>query len=126
MCGESVSSPLIPDDAAYLIFFCRVVERLEGGAEKAVALVEEKSRDLLGQAASDVFSHLLHLGPDFDFAVVLGLVREVIRATLAEWVEVPVKDLVTRLAPKGWAWTLETARLPYPPPCSPSRVMYQV
>ncbi|KAE8798874.1 hypothetical protein D1007_25842 [Hordeum vulgare] len=101
ICGEGVSSTLVPDDGGYLGFFLRVVARLDAGAEKAHALAEEESCDLLGQGASDVFSHLLHLNPDFDFAVVLGPVPETIRVTLAEWVEVHVKDLVTRLAPEG-------------------------
>ncbi|KAE8790569.1 hypothetical protein D1007_35081 [Hordeum vulgare] len=96
ICGEGVSSPLVPDDVGYLGFFSRVVECLEAGAEKAHALVEEKNRDVLGQAASDVFSHLLCLDPDFDFAAVLGPVLETIRAALAEWVEVHVKDLSVR------------------------------
>ncbi|KAE8798932.1 hypothetical protein D1007_25775 [Hordeum vulgare] len=99
--GEGVSSPLVLDDAGYLGFFFHVVECPEEGAEKAHTLAEDKSRDLLGQAASDVFSHLLHLDPDFDFAVVLGPVRETIRAALAEWVEVHGEDLVTRLVPEG-------------------------
>ncbi|KAE8773137.1 hypothetical protein D1007_54759 [Hordeum vulgare] len=99
--GEGVSGPLIPDDSGYLGFFYRVVEHFETSAEKALALAEEKSRDLLGQAALDVFSHLLRLDPDFDFASVLDLVRETIRAALPEWVEVHLEDLVTRLAPEG-------------------------
>ncbi|KAE8781694.1 hypothetical protein D1007_45028 [Hordeum vulgare] len=101
ICGDGDSSPLVPNDAGYLGFFFRVVEFLEAGAEKAHALVEEKSRDLLGQAASDIFSHLLHLDPDFDIAAVLDLVTEKICAALAEWVEVHVEDLVARLAPEG-------------------------
>ncbi|KAE8766289.1 hypothetical protein D1007_62504 [Hordeum vulgare] len=76
------------------------MEHHEAGAEKALALSEEKSRDLFGQAASDVFNHLVRLDPDFDFASVLDPVPEMIRA-LAELVEVHVEDLVTRLAPEG-------------------------
>ncbi|KAE8774434.1 hypothetical protein D1007_53208 [Hordeum vulgare] len=101
ICGEGVSGPLIPDDSGYLGFFCRVVEHLETSARKALAFVEEKSRDLLGQAASDVFTHLLHLDPDFDFASVLDPVPETIRAALAEWVDVHVEDVVARLGPEG-------------------------
>ncbi|KAE8785235.1 hypothetical protein D1007_41068 [Hordeum vulgare] len=72
MCGKGVSGALIPDDSTCLGFFYhRVVQHLVAGAEKALALAEEKSRDLLGQAASDVFNHLLRLDPDFDFASVL-------------------------------------------------------
>ncbi|KAE8818269.1 hypothetical protein D1007_03899 [Hordeum vulgare] len=84
ICGEGVSIPLVLDDAGFLGFFLRVVECLEAGAEKAHALAEEKSRDLLGQAASDVFSHLLRLDPDFDSAAVLDPVPEMIRLALAE------------------------------------------
>ncbi|KAE8773079.1 hypothetical protein D1007_54820 [Hordeum vulgare] len=98
--GEGVSGPVIPDDSGYVGFFFRIVEHLEVGAEKVLALAREKSRDLLGQAASDVFSHLLRLNTDFDFASVLGPVPETIRAALAEWVKVHMEDLVTRLAPK--------------------------
>ncbi|KAE8799270.1 hypothetical protein D1007_25399 [Hordeum vulgare] len=79
ICGEGVSDPVIPDDVGYLGFFYRVVEHLEAGARKALTLAEEKSRDLLCQAASDVFSHLLRLNPDFDFALVLDPVLEMIR-----------------------------------------------
>ena len=101
ICGKCVSGPLIPDDSKCLGFFYRIVEHLEAGAEKALALAEEKSCNLLGQAALDVFSHLLRLDPDFDFASVLDPVPETICAALAEWVEVHVEDLVTRLAPEG-------------------------
>ncbi|KAE8818539.1 hypothetical protein D1007_03671 [Hordeum vulgare] len=102
ICGEGISGPLIRDNAGYLGFFYRIVEHLEAGAGKALALAEESSRDLLGQAASDVFSHLLRLDLDFDFASLLDLVPETIRAAMAEWVEVHVEDLVTRLAPEGY------------------------
>ncbi|KAE8789330.1 hypothetical protein D1007_36505 [Hordeum vulgare] len=98
ICGKGVSSPVDPDNASYLGFFFRVLECLEAGAENAHALAEEKSRDLLGQAASNVFNHLLRLDPDYDFATVLGPVQEKIRAALAEWVKVHVKDLVTSLS----------------------------
>ncbi|KAI5007705.1 hypothetical protein ZWY2020_008753 [Hordeum vulgare] len=101
ICGEVVSSLLVPDDAGYLGLFFRVVECLHAGAKKAHVLVEEKSRDLLGQAVLDVFSHLLRLDPDFDFATLLGPVPETIRAALAKLVEVHVEDLVTSLPPEG-------------------------
>ncbi|KAE8807870.1 hypothetical protein D1007_15814 [Hordeum vulgare] len=101
ICRESISSPLIPDNFGYLGFFCRIMEHLEASAGKALALTEEKSRDLLGQAASDVISHLLRLDPDFDFALVLDRVHATIRTVLAEWVEVHVEDLVAKLAPEG-------------------------
>ncbi|KAE8814014.1 hypothetical protein D1007_08652 [Hordeum vulgare] len=101
MCGEGVSGPLIPDESGYLgIFYC-VVERLEAGSEKALALTEEKSRDLLGQAVSDIFRHLLCLDLDFGFASVLDPVLETIHSGLAEWVEVHVEDLVSRFSPEG-------------------------
>ncbi|KAE8793591.1 hypothetical protein D1007_31750 [Hordeum vulgare] len=74
--GKSVSSPLVPDDARYLGFFLRFMEHLEAGAAKAFALTEENGRDLLSQAAPDVFSHLLGVEPDCDFAAVLDLVSE--------------------------------------------------
>ncbi|KAE8773554.1 hypothetical protein D1007_54169 [Hordeum vulgare] len=101
ICGESISGPLIPNDSEYLGFFYRIMERLEASAEKAFALAEEKSRDLLGQAASDIFSHLLRLNPDFDFTSVPDPVPETFRAALAEWVEVHVQDLVARLTLDG-------------------------
>ncbi|KAE8783752.1 hypothetical protein D1007_42731 [Hordeum vulgare] len=82
ICGEGVSGPLIPDDFGYLGFFYCVVERLEASADKAFALVEENSCDLMGQGVSDVLSHLLRLDPDFDFASVLDPVPEMIRAAL--------------------------------------------
>ncbi|KAE8791159.1 hypothetical protein D1007_34417 [Hordeum vulgare] len=101
ICGESVSNPLVPNDAGYLGFFLRIVERIEAAATKALALAEENSRDLLSQATSDVFSHLLCLDPEFDFAAVLDRVPETTRAALAEWVKIHVGDLVARLAPEG-------------------------
>ncbi|KAE8821337.1 hypothetical protein D1007_00728 [Hordeum vulgare] len=76
------------------------MEHIDSGAEKPLAIAEEKRRDLLGQAASDVFSYLLRRDPDFDFASVLDPVLEMIRA-LAKWVKVHVEDLVTRLALEG-------------------------
>ncbi|KAE8777195.1 hypothetical protein D1007_50050 [Hordeum vulgare] len=97
--GEGVSGPLIPDDSGYLGFFYRLTERLEARAEKVLTLAEEKSRDLLGQAVLDIFSHLLRLDPDFDFASVLDVVPRTIRTALPEWVEVHLEDLVSRLAP---------------------------
>ncbi|KAE8776585.1 hypothetical protein D1007_50695 [Hordeum vulgare] len=98
ICREGVSGPLIPDDSGYLGFFYRIMEHVEVSAGKAFALAEEKSCDLLGQVASNIFSHLLHFDPDFDFASVLDPVPKMIRATLAAWVEVHVEDLVARLA----------------------------
>ncbi|KAE8786148.1 hypothetical protein D1007_40051 [Hordeum vulgare] len=84
ICGEGLSDPLIPDDSGYVGFFYRIVERLEAGDKKALALMEEKSRDLLGQAISDIFSHLLRLDHDFGFASVLDPVPEMISAALGE------------------------------------------
>lgn len=69
---ESISSPLVPDDVGYLAFFTRTVERLEGGAEKVGKLVEEESHDLLTQASTCIFSHLLHSDPDFNFKAVIA------------------------------------------------------
>ncbi|KAE8820774.1 hypothetical protein D1007_01082 [Hordeum vulgare] len=79
----------------------KLQERLEVGSMKALALTEEKSRDLLSQVALDIFSDLLRLDPDFDFAEVLDPVSETVRAALAEWVNVHMEDLVARLAPEG-------------------------
>ncbi|KAE8807136.1 hypothetical protein D1007_16547 [Hordeum vulgare] len=90
ICGEGVSIPLVPDDVGYLGFFSRVVERLEVAAE-----------NVFSQTASDVFCHLLHLDPGFDFAILLDPVPETIRDALAEWVEVHVEYLVISLAPEG-------------------------
>ena len=98
ICGAGISSPLVPDDAGYLGFFSRVMECLEEGAEKIRVLVEVKRRDLLARAASNVFSHLLHLDPHFDFEAVLGPVPEVTRAALAEWVKDHVEDLIVELS----------------------------
>ncbi|KAE8791514.1 hypothetical protein D1007_33959 [Hordeum vulgare] len=92
---------MVPDEGGYPVFFLRVVERLQAGAEKAHALADGKRHDLLGQGASNIFSHLLRLDPDFDFAAVLDPVPEMICAALAEWVEVHVEDPVTSLAPEG-------------------------
>ncbi|KAE8799499.1 hypothetical protein D1007_25078 [Hordeum vulgare] len=101
ICGEGVSSPHVPNDAGYLGFFSRIVECLEGGVEKVCVLAQEKSDDLVERAASDMFSHLLRLDPYFDFDAVLGPVPESIHATLAEWVEDHVDDLVAGLVSEG-------------------------
>ncbi|KAE8781479.1 hypothetical protein D1007_45261 [Hordeum vulgare] len=124
ICGESASGPLVPDDIGYLGFFLRVVERLEAGFAKSLALAKENSRDLLGKAASDVFSHLPRLDLYFDFAEVLDPVPETVHAALAEWVEVYVEDLVGRLAPEGHGVDLGMMRPLHLPLCSPDWVMY--
>ncbi|KAE8780488.1 hypothetical protein D1007_46375 [Hordeum vulgare] len=77
------------------------MERLEAGSAKALVLVEENTRDLLSQAALDVFSHLLRLDPDFDFTQVLDTVLETVHAAMAEWVELHMEDLVAGLALEG-------------------------
>ncbi|KAE8787131.1 hypothetical protein D1007_38907 [Hordeum vulgare] len=84
------------------VYSSTLVECLEVGAQKAHALAEVMNRDLLGQAASDVFSHLLRLDPDFDFATILDPVPETIRAALAEWVKVHMEGLVTRFVLEGY------------------------
>ncbi|XP_020165789.1 uncharacterized protein [Aegilops tauschii subsp. strangulata] len=101
ICKESVSSPLMPDDAGYLAFFTRVVERLEGSAEKVRQLVDEESRDLLARASTRVFSHLLRSDPDFDFQAVIDPVPRTIHDALGEWAEDHVDDLITRFTSDG-------------------------
>ncbi|KAE8778560.1 hypothetical protein D1007_48514 [Hordeum vulgare] len=124
ICGESASGPLVPGDAGYSGFFLRVMEHLEACSTKALALAEEMIRDLLSQAALDVFSHLLPLDPDFDFAEVLDPVSKTVHSALAEWVEVHVEDLVARLVPEGHGMdSSDDAPLDLPL-CSPDRVMY--
>ena len=80
ICDENVSSPLIANDAVYLGLFTMLVEHLEGGAEKARQLVEEKSHDLLARASSCAFSHLLCFDPDFE--AVTAPMPEVIQGAL--------------------------------------------
>lgn len=94
ICGERLPSPLVANDAGYLAFFTKVVERLERSAEKVRHLVDEESSSLLVKASTRVFSHLLHSDPDFDFKVVIGPIPRVIRNTLGEWVEDHVDDLM--------------------------------
>lgn len=84
---ESVSSPLVLDDAGYLTFFTRVMKRLKEGAKKVGMLVEEESRDLLAQVVTRVFNHLLCSDPDFDFEAVIAPVPGVIHDALGDWVE---------------------------------------
>ncbi|KAE8793031.1 hypothetical protein D1007_32346 [Hordeum vulgare] len=120
ICGEGVSSPPVPDDVGYLGFLLRVVECLEAGAKKAHALAEERSRGLLGQAISDVFSHLLRLDPNFDIAAISDPVPQTIHAALAEWVEVHVEGVVTNAAARAVVMMCP----PDPPLCSLDRVMY--
>jgi hypothetical protein len=99
LCDVSVASPLAADDAGYLGFFTRVVERLEGGAARARQLVEEKSRHLLAHAVSRIFSHLLRSDPHFDFGALTAPVPEVIEGALADWVDDHVDELMAELAP---------------------------
>lgn len=96
-----VSSPLISDDADYLGFFTRIVERLEGGVEKVRQLVEEKSHDLLARAASRVFSHLVRFDLDVHSEAVTAPMPKVIRGALEDWVEDHVDDLIAEFAPAG-------------------------
>ncbi|KAE8793032.1 hypothetical protein D1007_32347 [Hordeum vulgare] len=124
ICGKSAFGPLVPDDDEYLGFFLRVVEHLEADSARALALVEEKSRELLSQAASDVFNHLLCLDPDFDFVEVLDPVPETVRSALAEWVEVHVEEIVARLAPEGHDMDSDDDVSLGPPIWSSHRVMY--
>jgi hypothetical protein len=88
----------VPDDAGYLAFFTKVIERLEEGAKKVGQLVEEESRDLLARATMRVFSHLLRSDPCFDFEAVIAPIPEVIRDALGEWVEDHVDELSARFA----------------------------
>lgn len=98
---ESISNPLLPDDADYLAFFTRIVERFEGGVESVRTLVEEEGRDLLARASMHVFIHLLRSDPDFDFEAVIGPVPRVIREAWGSGVEDHVDALLAQFAPDG-------------------------
>lgn len=62
----------MPNDVGYLNFFTKVVERLDGDAKKVGKIIEEECRELLTQASTRVFSHLLHADHFFDFEVVIA------------------------------------------------------
>ena len=96
---EDVSSPLETHDGSYLDFFSKLVERLEVGAKKVGGIIEEESRDLLTQAATRIFSHLLNADPNFDFGKVIAPVPEEVRDTLGKAVEDHVDALHEHFAP---------------------------
>ncbi|XP_073364587.1 uncharacterized protein [Aegilops tauschii subsp. strangulata] len=100
ICKKSVSNPLVANDAGYLAFFTRVVERLEGSVEKVRKLIDEESRDLLARTSTRVFRHLLRSDTDFDFEAVIDPVPWIIRDALGEWVEDQhVDDLIAQFTP---------------------------
>ncbi|KAE8779750.1 hypothetical protein D1007_47177 [Hordeum vulgare] len=86
-CKEGVSSLLMPNDAGYLDFFTRVVERLEVSAKKVGKIIEKECCHLLAQALTQVFSHLLHANPHFDFEAGMPPVPKAPRGALAEAME---------------------------------------
>ena len=77
-----------------------MVTRLENRSERACALVEERSRGLLGRAFSRIFSHLQNTYPNFDFDAAIAPVTEAIRGDLARWVEDNVDALVRAFTSK--------------------------
>ncbi|KAE8816391.1 hypothetical protein D1007_05993 [Hordeum vulgare] len=76
ICTGSVPRPLVPDEAGYLDFFTKVMERLEAGAQQVWPQIKEESCDLLSQVLTRVFSNLFHIDPHFDFEVTMASVLE--------------------------------------------------
>ncbi|KAE8803679.1 hypothetical protein D1007_20363 [Hordeum vulgare] len=70
ICGSSVYSPLVPDDAGYLDFFTKIMERLEAGTKQVGALIEEESHDILFESlmrvvvGDQVDALSVHFSPD--------------------------------------------------------------
>ncbi|KAE8799161.1 hypothetical protein D1007_25547 [Hordeum vulgare] len=94
ICRGSILSPLVPDEAGYLDFFTKVVERLEAGTQEVGALIEEECRDLLSQALTHVFTHLFHTYPHFDFEAAMAPVPDATCGALGK----AVKDHVDALS----------------------------
>ena len=86
-------APLVNDDAGYLGFFTRVVERLEGGVRKARRHVEEQSCDVLRSAVSRIFGNLHRLDPHTDFEALLEPAPEVVAGPSENWVSDHVDGL---------------------------------
>src|SRR3989337_3064470 len=80
---ERVEDPLETDDASYLAFFTRLVERLEASSTRWDEIRDAECRDLLRQASTRVFSNLLCIDGSFNFDQVLSPVPEEIQGKLA-------------------------------------------
>ena len=84
ICEAAVGAPHATNYAGNLLFFTDIVTQLEARSVKANRLVEERSRALLGQAFSRVFSHLQNMDPHFDFDAAIAPVPQAVRGDLAD------------------------------------------
>ncbi|KAE8812626.1 hypothetical protein D1007_10325 [Hordeum vulgare] len=99
ICRGSFPSPLVPDEAGYLDFFTKVVERLEGGAQEVEALIEEGSRDRLSQVLTCSFCNLFHTDPSFNLEAMMALVPEASCGALWKVVKDHVDALSAQFTP---------------------------
>ena len=91
---DSPDNPSGDDAAAYLKFFAVLVERLEESAADVDTVIDEECRELLGIAATCVFSNLHLANPNFDFSSVLRPVETKYPAALEKEVRKHVDALV--------------------------------
>src|SRR3990170_1036630 len=96
VCRERLEALRVSRNADYVDFSIKLVERLEDGAKKVDGILEEECRDLFSQAATRVFSHLLHADPNFDFDKVIAPVPEELRDGLTKAVEGHVDALLRK------------------------------
>ncbi|KAE8791831.1 hypothetical protein D1007_33724 [Hordeum vulgare] len=100
-CKEDVSIPLVPNDAGYLDFFTKVMERLKAGIKKECIVVKEECHGLLSHTLTRVFSYLLHADPCFDSEAMIAPVLELICGALEEEVEDHMGALIAQFIPDG-------------------------
>jgi hypothetical protein len=98
ICKERLEGPHETHDASYLDFFTKLVERLEAGAKRVNGIIEDECRDLLFQAATRIFSHLLRTDPNFDFDRVIAPVPEELPDSLGKAVEDYVDALLVKFS----------------------------
>lgn len=98
ICQERLGGPLEDNDASYLDFFTKLVEKLESGAKRVNGIIEDECRELLGQAATRIFSNLLRADANFDFNRVMPPVPPELRDGLGKVVEDHVDALLEKFS----------------------------
>ena len=91
--------PSHDDEASFLDFFAKLVEKLEEAVTKMDELVDAECLELLELARRRIFSNLLHANPDFQAETVLKEVEELgldkaAAAKLAEAIKGPVEKFL--------------------------------
>ena len=73
---EGAENPLETDDANYIDFLTRLVERLEVSFARWDEIRNAQCRDFPRHASTPIFSNLLCIDGDLDFNRVLSLIHE--------------------------------------------------